>query len=203
MTDRPILRTDRTVVRLLTPEYAERTRSYYDDSRAHLQPWEPGRDETFYTTPYWVDQAAKAVQDFEDDRAVRLIALDPQEGEVLAYCSFSNIVRGPFHGCYLGYSIARAHEGTGLMFEIASRAITYMFEEKNLHRIMANHLPDNRRCEKLLARLGFTREGLARSYLHINGQWRDHVLNALVNPDWIEPKVDDIQRDSSYTADSA
>jgi [ribosomal protein S5]-alanine N-acetyltransferase len=35
------------------------------------------------------------------------------------------------------------------------------------------------------------REGLARDYLFIDGAWRDHVLTALVHPDydpaWVEP----------------
>lgn len=38
------------------------------------------------------------------------------------------------------------------------------------------------RSARVLARLGFVREGLAPRYLHIGGAWRDHVLNALVNP---------------------
>ncbi|NJN00832.1 MAG: 30S ribosomal protein S5 alanine N-acetyltransferase, partial [Aquincola sp.] len=53
-----------------------------------------------------------------------------------------------------------------------------------LRRVQANVLPDNTRSLALLDRLGFAREGLAREYLFIDGAWRDHVLTALVNPQW-------------------
>ena len=57
----------------------------------------------------------------------------------------------------------------------------YMFEEENLHRIMPNYVPSNKRSEKLLTKLGFVREGLAKDYLFINGKWENHILTALVN----------------------
>jgi ribosomal-protein-alanine N-acetyltransferase len=43
-------------------------------------------------------------------------------------------------------------------------------------------MPANTRSAALLQRLGFEREGFARSYLRINGRWEDMVLNSLVNP---------------------
>jgi ribosomal-protein-alanine N-acetyltransferase len=46
---------------------------------------------------------------------------------------------------------------------------------------MANYMPANERSGKLLSRLGFEREGLAKRYLYINGRWEDHVLTALLN----------------------
>jgi len=52
-----------------------------------------------------------------------------------------------------------------------------------LHRIMANYRPENERSARVLSGLGFQQEGFARSYLKINGEWADHVLTALVNPD--------------------
>jgi ribosomal-protein-alanine N-acetyltransferase len=48
--------------------------------------------------------------------------------------------------------------------------------------VQAAHLPENTRSAAVLAALGFERIGVSRAYLFINGQWRDHVLNALVNP---------------------
>jgi ribosomal-protein-alanine N-acetyltransferase len=47
---------------------------------------------------------------------------------------------------------------------------------------MANYRPENERSGILLERLGFVREGLAKDYLFIDGQWRDHVLTSLTNP---------------------
>jgi ribosomal-protein-alanine N-acetyltransferase len=47
---------------------------------------------------------------------------------------------------------------------------------------MANYRPENERSARVLERLGFEREGLAREYLFIDGAWRDHVLTSLLNP---------------------
>ena len=68
------------------------------------------------------------------------------------------------------------------MMEILKATTGYMFEVIGLHRIMANYMPENKRSAAVLHRLGFEREGLAKSYLKINGQWRDHVLTSKLNP---------------------
>ena len=102
---------------------------------------------------------------------------EPMIGE----CNFTNIVRGPFQACHLGYSIDRRQQGRGLMQEALTAAIRFMFDEQKLHRVMASFRPENERSGQLLARLGFEREGLAKAYLKINGEWADHVLCALVN----------------------
>lgn len=67
------------------------------------------------------------------------------------------------------------------MMEAVQAGIQHMFQQQGLHRIMANHVPENIRSASLLKRLGFEQEGVAKSYLKINGVWRDHVLNSLVN----------------------
>ena len=45
-------------------------------------------------------------------------------------------------------------------------------------------MPTNERSARLLRRLGFAVEGYARDYLLLDGQWRDHVMTALINRDW-------------------
>jgi ribosomal-protein-alanine N-acetyltransferase len=70
------------------------------------------------------------------------------------------------------------------MTEALSISTKYIFQELNLHRIMANYMPHNRRSAKVLKRLGFVVEGYATDYLMINGQWEDHILTSLTNPHW-------------------
>ncbi len=82
----------------------------------------------------------------------------------------------------LGYAIDHAHEGQGLMREALEATIEHVFAVLRLHRIQANYVPDNARSGRLLERLGFVREGLAKDYLFIDGAWRDHVLAARLSP---------------------
>ncbi len=127
------------------------------------------------------------------DRGLLLIlaSCDEPRGPVLGDVHFSNVVRGAFHACHLGYRLDHAAEGKGLMAEALRAAIGHAFEVMRLHRVMANYQPDNERSERLLARLGFVVEGYARDYLHIGGAWRDHVLTALTNPRWTPPAADE------------
>jgi ribosomal-protein-alanine N-acetyltransferase len=53
---------------------------------------------------------------------------------------------------------------------------------------MANYMPHNERSKNVLKRLGFVQEGYAKEYLLINGQWQDHILTSITNPQWKSPK---------------
>ncbi len=84
--------------------------------------------------------------------------------------NLSIVVRGSFHACYLGYSIAQKWQGQGLMFEALTAAIRHMQRTQHIYRIMANYMPDKKRSGALLERLGFEKEGYAKDYLLIDGQ---------------------------------
>jgi ribosomal-protein-alanine N-acetyltransferase len=101
---------------------------------------------------------------------------------IVGRVNFTQIVRGPFQSCMLGYAIDAECQGQGLMYEALQAALEHAFVVLRLHRVQANHLPENQRSARLLQRLGFRVEGLAREYLYINGAWRDHVLTALTYP---------------------
>ncbi len=100
----------------------------------------------------------------------------------------SQIFRKGFQAAYLGYGIDHDKQRQGLMFEAISAALDYVFNDRNLHRIMANYMPTNERSGNLLKRLGFRVEGYAKDYLLINGSWRDHVLTSLTNANWHHPE---------------
>jgi ribosomal-protein-alanine N-acetyltransferase len=178
----PLLQTERLKLIQVTPNDAAAVAAYRVRNRAHLAPWEPRRDGDFYTAKRTAESLAKSYEAFLAGTGYSFAIILRESGDLVGLCSFSNIVRGVFQACHLGYSIDAAYEGKGLMFEALSAAIAWMFNEVGLHRIMANHLPHNARSESVLCRLGFEREGYARSYLLIDGVWQDHVLNSLVNP---------------------
>ena len=95
--------------------------------------------------------------------------LDPDEKEIIGVANFSNVVRGSFHACYLGYSIGEKWQGQGLMFEALTAAIRYMQRTQHIHRIMANYMPHNKRSGDLLARLGFEKRVMQRTTSSLMG----------------------------------
>jgi len=54
----------------------------------------------------------------------------------------------------------------------------FAFRHLGLHRVEAACLPHNTPSIGLLSKCGFEHEGLARGYLKIAGEWRDHLLFA-------------------------
>ena len=190
----PELRTERLSVRLARPGMeAAMARFLTENFDGHLDRWSPPAAPAFFTEAFWRERLAVAVEEYQAGRAARFVlqAHGPVSGPILGTCNYTNIVRGPFQACHLGYQVARSHEGQGLMAEALRATNAWAFEHLRVHRIMANYRPENERSAGVLERLGFVREGLARDYLFIDGAWRDHVLTSLTNPAfdpaWVEP----------------
>jgi ribosomal-protein-alanine N-acetyltransferase len=161
---------------------AHRVLRYFDGNRTHLEPWEPRRPDDFYTERFWYERLAANRDEHSRGVSMRLffeLKHDPRR-PIIGAANFTNIVRGAFMACYLGYSLGRVAQGQGLMTEALRAAVPAAFEDLGLHRIMANYRPENGRSAKVLSRLGFEIEGYARDYLYIDGAWRDHVLTARV-----------------------
>ncbi|WP_075180972.1 ribosomal protein S5-alanine N-acetyltransferase [Pantoea sp. 1.19] len=178
------LTTDRLVVRLVHERDAWRMADYYAENRAFLQPWEPLRDDSHCYPSGWQARLGLITEMHRQGSAYYFVVMDPQETCVRGVANFSNVLRGAFHACYLGYSLGEQWQGQGMMFEALQAAIRYMQRQQRMHRIMANYMPHNQRSGNLLTRLGFEREGYAKAYLLINGRWQDHVLTALTSTDW-------------------
>lgn len=181
----PILETNRLVIKLLEPEISDSVLQYYLRNKESFAATEALRPSSFYTLAYWKEQASKSFSEFKNDQAVRFCLFDKSHpDQMMGTANFTQIFRGPFQACYLGYAIDKKSEGKGLMTEALVKTIQYMFDDLNLHRIMANYLPDNVRSARVLEKLGFVVEGRAQKYLFINGEWREHILTSLTNNSW-------------------
>lgn len=178
------LSSPRLMVRTIKRNDDDRLAEYYCENREFLMPWEPTRPKAFYSASGWAVMLEWMTTLQNQDDALFFLILEPKTEEVIGVINFSNILRGDFHACYLGYSLGKKWQGQGMMTEALQLAITFMFKKQNLHRIMASYMPHNARSAAVLTKLGFEKEGFAKAYLQINGQWRDHVLTALVNPHW-------------------
>jgi ribosomal-protein-alanine N-acetyltransferase len=181
----PRLATARLVVRTAEPDDVPGIVRYYLENREFLRPWEPSRPDSFFAEEFWRARVEQDRQELLTGRSLRLFLFPADEPRTVAgVANFTQIVRGAFQGCTLGYNLAEARQGQGLMTEALGAAIDFVFGRLGLHRVQANYMPHNRRSGALLRRLGFTVEGYARDYLLIDGRWEDHVLTSLTHPQW-------------------
>jgi [ribosomal protein S5]-alanine N-acetyltransferase len=105
------------------------------------------------------------------------------DGRLAGQVTVDNIVRGALRSGHLGYWIDRSVAGRGLATLAVALVCDHAFGRVGLHRLQADIRPENARSQRLVERLGFTREGLLRRYLDIDGDWRDHVSYALLAED--------------------
>lgn len=186
----------RVVTRRLTLSAAEvgdarALAAYHASNRAHLEPWEPPRSTEANTVAGWLQRLAAYHEEHRRGSALHLLLrrnAAPTD-DVCGTVSLTQISRGAFQACYLGFGLATSMVGQGLMYEALVPVIALAFDQLALHRIMANHLPENLRSARLLRRLGFVVDGYARDYLFIAGSWRDHVLTSLTNGNPVPPAV--------------
>lgn len=149
-------------------------------NRERFAPYAPLRTDAFYSVSHWKIARRASARDRRNDIAMRWVLTD--DVHVYAQINMDQIQRGAFQSAVLGYSLDETLEGQGYMTDCLKAVVNCAFTTMRLHRLMANHVPENERSAAVLHRLGFEREGLARSYLRLNGVWRDHVLNSLINP---------------------
>ena len=162
------------VIRPVVPGDAAALSALYRAQRAFLAPFEPVRAESFFTE---VTQRVRLTEIAERRRmgaGYSWLILD--EGVVAGMISLSNVIRGPFQSANIGYFVARQHNGRGLATSAVEQVVEEAFTTVGLHRVEAGTLLDNVGSQRVLLKAGFEQFGLARRYLHIGGEWRDHVL---------------------------
>jgi ribosomal-protein-alanine N-acetyltransferase len=98
------------------------------------------------------------------------------DGEPAGFVGLSNIVRGPLQSAILSYWVDQGHNRRGLATRAVAAVVDFAFGQLGLHRVEAGTLPDNFGSQRVLEKNGFERYGLARRFLLIAGEWRDHVL---------------------------
>ncbi len=152
-------------------------------SRAFLTPWEPIWPHDDLTKPAFRRRLRRYGQDMRDDRAYPFFIFDRATGALIGGVTLSNVRRGVAQACALGYWAGEAHAGKGFVSDAVRAVLPFCFDTLRLHRVEAACIEDNEASQHVLHACGFRREGVARSYLRIQGRWRDHLLFAVVDDD--------------------
>lgn len=105
------------------------------------------------------------------------------DGAFVGQLTISNIVRGSLNSGHAGYWVDERVAGRGVMPTALALAVDHSFGPVGLHRIEANIRPENTASRRVVEKLGFRDEGLHARYLHINGEYRDHLCFALTVED--------------------
>ena len=83
---------------------------------------------------------------------------------------------GALRGAHIGYWIDQRWANKGLMTEAVTTLTNHGFDELKLHRIEINLRPENEASRRVAEKAGYLLEGRRPSYLHIDGDWRDHLV---------------------------
>ncbi|MDP5307629.1 GNAT family N-acetyltransferase [Paracoccus spongiarum] len=176
------LETERIVLRLpVHSDFAAWT-ALRIESRDFLTPWEPvwSADhlsrKSFTNRVYWAGRASRG------GTALPLFLLR-RDGVLLGAITLDNIRRGPAQTGTIGYWIGQPFARQGYMREAIGALVHHAFSALDLSRVEAACLPENAASRGVLERSGFKYEGVAQSYLQINGRWRNHVLYANLRGD--------------------
>ncbi|MDN4471912.1 GNAT family N-acetyltransferase [Demequina zhanjiangensis] len=148
-----------------------------DRNREWLRPWEatapPGQTSRAITFGEMVRREAR-----EWRRATAYPMAIEVEGALVGRVSVTGITWGPECGGSIGYWVSEHRAGEGIAPRAVTLAADYAYAQ-GLHRLEIAMRPDNVPSIRVARKVGFRDEGLRRSYLYIDGAWRDHRVFAL------------------------
>lgn len=178
----PVLRDARVMLRVPDMADYEQWADLRLKSREFLAPWEPLWPANDLTRAAFRSRIRQYWRDIDDDAAYPYFIFDAGRQQLLGALTLSNVRRGVAQTATLGYWIGAPFARQGIMTDAVKLIAGFAFRKLALHRLEAACLADNEASIALLRRSGFEPEGLARGYLRIAGEWRDHRLFARLPP---------------------
>ncbi|HMS95899.1 MAG TPA: GNAT family protein [Tabrizicola sp.] len=177
------IETERLTLRL--PEHSDwrQWSELREASAAFLVQWEPvwAHDHlarrSFTNRVYWAQRAEA------NGMALPMLLIRREDQQLLGALTLDHIRRGPSQTGTFGYWIGVDFARQGYMREAILAMSHFAFTRLDLSRLEAACLPENTASRGVLEKCGFKYEGVAQSYLQINGRWRNHVLYANLRGD--------------------
>jgi len=153
------------------------------DSEEFLTRWEPTWAADHLSRKAFTNRVYWAQRSVSSGSALPLFLIRRADETLVGAITLDNIRRGPAQAGTLGYWVGEPFARQGFMREAAVAVVHHAFTRLGLSRIEAACLPENKASRGLLEATGFKYEGVAQSYLQIDGRWRTHVLYAALRSD--------------------
>lgn len=170
---------------LRLPEHADYRQwsSLRESSASFLTAWEPTWSVDHLTRRSFSGRVQWAARIQALGTGLPLFLVRQRDEQLLGAITLDNIRRGPAQAGTIGYWIGQPFARQGYMREAINTLVQHAFTTLDLSRIEAACLPENTASRTVLEKTGFKYEGVAQSYLQINGRWRTHVLYANLRGD--------------------
>ena len=172
--------TDRMMVRLADPEFADMTAEFFFRNRKMLERYEERRPEEFFARSFkrsgWTSKG-RTQEKGSGTPTISLKKKTPHGDRDLIF-EPDPVWEPLLRGAWLPHR--RRTAGGRLRNRSRERGTRIGFEELSLHRMEADVMTENRASLRILEKCGYKKEGYFREYFRINGKWEDHIHMAAI-----------------------
>ncbi|MGI6333412.1 MAG: GNAT family N-acetyltransferase [Saccharofermentanales bacterium] len=181
----PLTKSGRLNICVLQPMHISLLNDYYQRNKDHIERWNILTSVDSNGSSSWHRYVFDALAAQARGRQHDFLLFWPERPDWLAgHISCQEIKPLPYSSCEIGFSIDRLLSGRGLMPEVLSNVIAWLFAGYRLNRITARCVQGNQQSLRLLKLLGFREEGIDRQGLYHGQSWKDVIRLALLKSDF-------------------
>jgi RimJ/RimL family protein N-acetyltransferase len=178
-----ILETNRLRLRQLERTDIVTFSTYRSDSNiARYQGWD---------APYTIEQAEKFIDDMQAVTPGEIgqwfqLGLELKSTAVLIGDVAFQVLKNNKRTAEIGMTLAAEYHGSGYGVEGVTELVRFLFDDLQMHRVIANCDPENHSAIRLLEKVGFRREGSFLESLWYKGYWASEYWYAMLEREWKE-----------------
>jgi ribosomal-protein-alanine N-acetyltransferase len=101
------------------------------------------------------------------------------EGRLVGQLTMGGVTYGSLRSGHIGYWVDQRVAGRGVIPTAVALVCDHAYRALKLHRVEIAMRPENVASKRVAEKLGFRYEGIRPAFLHIDGDWRDHLVYAL------------------------
>nr|WP_229679600.1 GNAT family protein [Agrococcus terreus] len=154
-------------------------------NRQWLEPWEATLPGSRSSGRFDTRSSIRSLLESERDGTGLAFAIEV-DGQFAGQLNVAGISGGALSSSTIGYWVAQRFAGRGATPTAVALVADHLLGPAGLHRVEICIRPENEASLRVVEKLGFRYEGCRRRYIHIDGDWRDHLCFALVREELAE-----------------